>query len=152
MDSFVSVQLEIRAPQAHVLAIAGRVTNTVDWLWAPVQVANVASSRDLPDGTRQLVIADGDKLRDRVVESEEQRLVIASEFRPRREEVRGRSLMYELSVEAGLGTTLASLALSFSDRDNPTQTVEVRRWRRHLEQCLARLAALAVPEEESGAD
>ena len=70
MDSFVSVQLEIRAPQAHVLAIAGRVTNTVDWLWAPVQVANVASSRDLPDGTRQLVIADGDKLRDRVVESE----------------------------------------------------------------------------------
>lgn len=145
-DVFVSASLEIRAPRAHVAGIAGLATEAKGWLWSPAQVAGEATSRDLPDGTRQLVVADGDKLRDRIVEASDERVVIDSEYRPRNADVRGRHLRYELSLEAGPGTTNATLGLAFEDRAAPTSPVETRRYRRHAEQCLARLSALAIPE------
>lgn len=152
MESFITAELEIRAPTAHVIAVAGRVSEAAHWLWAPAQVATAASSRDLPDGTRQLIVADGDKLRDKVVDAGDRTVVLESEFRPRREEVQGRKLRYELSVEPGAGTAIAKLGLAFLDRDAPTATAEVRRWRRHAEQCLRRLETLALPEAEAEAD
>jgi len=150
-DVFVSASLEIRAPRAHVAAIGGQVTQSTKWLWSPAQVAGEASSRELPDGGRQVVVADGDKLRDRVVESSNERVVIDSEYRPRKAEVNGRHLRYELELEAGAGTTVAKLSLAFEDRVAPTTPLETRRYRRHAEQCLARLAGLAAPDGDGDA-
>jgi hypothetical protein len=145
-DVFVSASLEIRAPRPHVRGIASQVGQAAGWLWAPAQVAEIASTRDLPDGTRQLIVKDGDKLRDRVVEAGEEKVVLDSEYRPRRTEVRGRRLRYELELATGAGTTVATLGLAFEDRDAPTGVADVRRWRRHAEGCLKRLAALATAD------
>ena len=148
MTVFVTVSIEIRAPRAHVHSIASRPEAAADWLWAPAQVATVASSRDLPDGTRQLVIADGDKLRDKVVEKTDELVVLESELRPRKTDRPGRHLRYELTLESALGCTAATLGIGFLDRDAPAQTVQQRKWRRHAEQCLSRLNALAVGATE----
>lgn len=150
MEPFVSSELEIRATKAQVAGTAGLVTNAVLWLWPPAQVANTASERDLPDGTRQVIVSDGDKLRDKVVEADDTTVVIESEFRPRRDEVQGRKMRYSLVVEPGLGTAIAKLELAFMDRDAPEGVADVRRWRRHAEQCLRRLADLAAPVEDTG--
>ncbi len=143
-DVFVSASLEIRAPRAHVAGIAGQVDRTAGWLWAPAIVAEIATSRDLPNGTRQLVVKDGDKLRDRVLEASDERVVLDSELRPRRSEVPNRHLRYELDLEAGAGTTVATLGIAMPDRESAPRVAEQRRWRRHAEQCLRRLAALAT--------
>jgi hypothetical protein len=140
LSGFVSATREIRAPRAQVAGFACLAPNAARWLWAPVQVATINASRDLPDGTRQLINKDGDKLRDRVVESDAGRVVVQSELRPRQTDVPGRHLRYELSVQAGPGTTIATLTLGFVDADAPSGTVHERRWRRHLEGCLGRLA------------
>lgn len=148
-EVFVSASLEIRAPRAHVVGIAGLAAEAKNWLWSPAQVAGEASARDLPDGTRQVVVGDGDKLRDRIVEAAPERVVIDSEYRPRKAEVNGRHLRYELTLEAGAGTTVATLGLAFEDREAPTSPVETRRYRRQAEQCLARLGGLAVPDGDA---
>lgn len=143
-DVFVSASLEIRAPRPQVAGIAGQAARAGDWLWAPAMVAEIATSRDLPNGTRQLVVKDGDKLRDRVVEAADDRVVIDSELRPRRAEIPGRHLRYELGLESGSGTTVATLGIAMPDRESAVGVAEQRRWRRHGEQCLKRLAALAT--------
>ncbi len=148
MSSFVSADLEIRATKAQVIGIASLAANAVRWLWPAPQVANISGDRELPDGTRQVIVADGDKLRDKVVAVEDGAVQIESEFRPRKAEVAGRKMSYELTVEPGHGTAIAKLSLSFMDRDNPTSVAEVRRWRRHAEQCLRRLGELSTPERE----
>ena len=142
-DVFVSASLEIRAPRAHVAGIAGTAARAADWLWAPAMVAEIATSRDLPDGTRQLVVKDGDKLRDRVDEASDERVVIDSELRPRRTEVPNRHLRYELGLESGAGTAVATLGVAMPDRAGTPGVAEQRRWRRHAEGCLKRLAGLA---------
>jgi hypothetical protein len=38
------------------------------------------------------------------------------------------------------------------DRDAPTGIADIRRWRRHAEHCLGRLAALAVPASDEEDD
>lgn len=155
MEAFVSSELEIRATKAQVVGTAGLVTNAVLWLWPPAQVANIAGERELPDGTRQVVVADGDKLRDKVTESDDSSVIIESEFRPRKDQVPGRKLRYSLSVEPGAGAAVATLGLAFIDRDAPAGAADLRRWRRHTEQCLRRLAELATPkeaEEDEGAE
>jgi len=152
VEEFVSTELEIRATKAQVAGTAGLVSNAVLWLWPPAQVANIASERDLPDGTRQVIVSDGDKLRDKVVEADDTTVVIESEFRPRRDEVHGRKMRYVLSVEPGSGAAIAKLEVAFMDREAPKGVADVRRWRRHAEQCLRRLAELAVPNEESDED
>jgi hypothetical protein len=146
-DVFISSTLEIRATRAHVAGLAGQVMQCRNWLWSAAQIKGEATSRDLPDGTHQVIVADGDKLRDRILERSDERVVIDSEYRPRRTEVRGRHLRYELDLEAGPGTTKATLGLAFEDREAPTSTVEIRRYRRQVEQCLGRLAGLAAPDE-----
>ncbi len=146
MSGFVSITREIRAPRAQVTGWASLAANAAGWLWAPVLVATINASRDLPDGTRQLINKDGDKLRDKVVEAEADRVVVQSELRPRQSEVPGRHLRYELGVEAGPGTAIATLSLGFVDREDPAGTVHRRRWRRHLEGCLTRLAGACEPD------
>ena len=143
-DVFVSASLEIRAPRPQVAGIAGQASRAVEWLWAPAMVAEIAASRDLPDGTRQVVVADGNKLRDRVLEADDARVVIDSELRPRRAEVPTRHLVYELTLESGAGTTVAKLGIAMPDRESAPGVAEQRRWRRHGEQSLRRLAALAT--------
>lgn len=145
-DIFVSASIEIRAPRAQVAGLAAQASLAAKWLWAPAQTASIAQAKDLPDGTRQLLVADGDKLCDRVMEAGEDRVVLDSEHRPRRSEVRGRHLRYELLMEPGAGSTVARLGLAFVGRDAPSADAERRRWRRHAEQCLARLAELANGE------
>ena len=145
MEVFVSSELEIRATKAQVAGTAGLASNAVLWLWPAAQVANAASERDLPDGTRQVIVSDGDKLRDKVAQADDSNVVVESEYRPRRSEVQGRKMRYELSVEPGSGTAIAKLGIAFMDREAPTGIADIRRWRRHAEQCLRRLAALAVP-------
>jgi uncharacterized protein YndB with AHSA1/START domain len=146
--SFVTVEREIRAPRAQVFGIASIPARAADWLWAPAQSANPGVSRDMPDGSRQLVVRDGDKLRDWVREAEApERVVLDSKYMPRRTDIaRGRHLRYELSLEAAVGITKASLSLGFHEH-SPTQVADQRKWRRHTEQCLARLAILAEPDE-----
>jgi len=148
VEVFVSSELEIRATKAQVAGTAGLASNAVLWLWPAAQVANVASERDLPCGTRQVVVSDGDKLRDKVVHADDSSVTVESEFRPRRAEVKGRKMRYELSVEPGSGTAIAKLEVAFMDRDAPTGIADIRRWRRHTEQCLRRLAQLAAPAED----
>ena len=114
--------------------------NAVAWLWAPAQVSTIAATRDLPDGGRQVIDGDGNKLRDHVEEASHDAVVLRSELQPRNKDVPGRKLRYELSVTPGAGTAVATLGLSFADREAPTATVDLRRWRRHLDGCLARLA------------
>lgn len=143
-DVFVSASLEIRAPRPQVAGIAGQVIRAAGWLWAPPMVAEIAASRDLPDGTRQLVVKDGDKLRDRVLEASDDRVVLDSELRPRRTEVPRRRLRYELDLASGAGTTVATLGIAMPDRETSPGVAEQRRWRRHAEQCLKRLAGLAT--------
>lgn len=152
VEAFVSSELEIRATKAQVAGTACLASNAVLWLWPPAQVANAASERDLPDGTRQVIVSDGDKLRDKVAEADDSSVVIESEYRPRREEVPGRKMRYSLSVEPGSGTAIAKLELAFMDREAPTGVADIRRWRRHADQCLRRLAHLAAPPEESEED
>ncbi len=147
MEVFVSSELEIRATKAQVAGTAGLARNAVYWLWPEAQVANTASERDLPCGTRQVIVADGDKLRDKVVRADDSSVTLESEFRPRRSEVQGRKMRYELSVEPGAGTALAKLEVAFMDREAPTGIADVRRWRRHAEQSLRRLSLLATPDE-----
>lgn len=150
MSGFVSVTREIRAPRAQVTGWASLAANASSWLWAPALVAVVNASRDLPDGTRQLINKDGDKLRDKVVQADPDCVVLQSELRPRKADVPGRHLRYTLGVEAGPGTAIATLSLGFVDQDDPTGTVHVRRWRRHLDGSLARLAVACEPETDEG--
>ncbi len=140
MSGFVTVTREIRATRAQVAGFASLAANASQWLWAPVQVAVINASRDMPDGTRQLINKDGDKLRDKVVSSDGECVVLHSELRPRATDVPGRHLRYELTVTPGAGTAIATVDLGFVDAANPEGTVHQRRWRRHAEQCLARLA------------
>lgn len=148
MEVFVSSELEIRATKAQVAGTAGLARNAVHWVWPEAQVANAASERDLPCGTRQVIVADGDKLRDKVVQSDDSSVTLESEFRPRSSEVQGRKMRYELSVEPGAGAAVAKLEIAFMDREAPSGIADVRRWRRHAEQCLRRLALLAAPVED----
>ena len=143
--SFVTVTREIRAPRAQVFGIASLPPRAADWLWAPAQSATPATTRDMPDGSRQLVVRDGDKLRDWVREvTPVERVVLDSQYLPRRKDVvRGRHLRYELQLDPAVGITLASLSLAFHDQPAPSQVADQRKWRRHAEQCLARLSALA---------
>ncbi len=145
MSGFVSVKREIRAPRAQVTGFACLPANAKVWLWAPVQVAVINAERELPDGTKQLINKDGDKLRDKVVESDHEHVLVHSELRPRDKAVPGRHLSYHLLVEPGAGTAIATLSLGFVDAD-PPNSVQQRRWRRHAEQCLGRLAAACEVE------
>lgn len=146
MSSFVTVEREIRAPRAQVLGFVSVASNARRWVWAPAQVATIASEREVPGGVQQLIDGDGNKLRDRVAEAGDETVVLESELRPRSKDVPGRHLRYEVAVTAGTGTAIARLSLGFLDRDNPSSTVEVRRWRRHATQCLGRLAGACEPD------
>jgi len=148
-SSFITVSREIRAPRAQVFGIASIVGRAAEWLWAPVQSADPGVTRDMPDGSRQLVVRDGDKLRDWVRETEAPaRVVLDSKYLPRRKDVvRGRHLRYELVLAAAAGVSKASLSIGFHDKEAPTRTADQRKWRRHAEQCLARLASLAELDE-----
>ena len=152
--SFVTVQREIRVPRAQVFGIASLVGRAAEWLWAPAQAGSPTSVREMPDGSRRLVVRDGDKLRDWVRETEApERVVLDSKYEPRRADVRGRHLRYELVLEAGVGVTLAKLSVAFHDQPAPTRAVDQRKWRRHAEHCLGRLADMAlpdVPEDDEG--
>lgn len=143
MPPFVTVSAEIRAPLAAVHAVASRPDRALEWVWPPAQVKAVRSTRDLPDGTRQVVVEPGDKLRDKVILAGERSVIVESERRPAQAGEPGRKLRLELSLEPGPGTTLASLGLSLPGRDAPTAVVEQRRWRRAAEQALQRLGAVA---------
>ncbi len=145
-DTFVQASLEIRAPRAHVASVAGSVKQAAKWLWNPAQIKQISSTRELPDGGIQLVVADGDKLRDKVVEASPDQVTLESEYRPRRSEVQGRHLRLVLDLAPGAATCQVTLGVSFLHRDAPSEEVERRRWRRHCEQCLKRLARLATPE------
>ncbi|GEM_PF-2271572 len=146
---FVTVAREIRAPRAQVFGVASIVGRAAEWLWAPAQSSDPATTRDMPDGSRQLVVRDGDKLRDWVREAEApERVVLDSKYLPRRKDVaRGRHLRYELALEAAVGVTKASLSVGFHDQPAPTRVADQRKWRRHAEQCLKRLSDLAEPDE-----
>jgi hypothetical protein len=141
MSGFVTVTREIRAPRAQVIGWAGLAANAAAWLWAPALVAVINAERDMPDGTRQLINKDGDKMRDKVVDSGHDAVLVHSELRPRSKDVPGRHLSYDLKVEPGAGTAIATLSLGFVDADAPKGTVHQRRWRRHADSCLVRLAA-----------
>lgn len=147
---------EVRAPAAQVFGLASVASHAAQWLWNPQQLSLVASTRALPDGTEQLLLSDGDKLRDRVVvaDTEGLRVELDSEHRPRRAEHSGRHLSYVLQLERGAGTTIASLSLDLvGDAPRPTPAT-ARKWRRHLEHCLRRLAeqAEAPARGEEGAE
>ncbi len=146
--SFVTVEREIRAPRAQVFGIASIVGRAAEWLWAPAQSGDARTTRDMPDGSRQLVVRDGDKLRDWVRETEAPGLVVLdSKYMPRRSDVvRGRHLRYELRLDAAVGITKASLSVGFHDQEAPKRVADQRKWRRHAEQCLQRLTDLAEPE------
>lgn len=146
MSGYVTVTREIRAPRAQVTGYASLAKNAAAWLWAPALVAQINAERDLPDGTRQLINKDGDKLRDRVVESSHDGVLLHSELRPRSKDVPGRHLSYALKVEPGAGTAIATLTLGFVDAEAPRGTVHERRWKRHANGCLARLAATCEPD------
>jgi succinylarginine dihydrolase len=150
--SFVSAVLEIRAPRFQVQSVAARASSASDWLWAPAQVASVASRKDLENGGVQLLLADGDKIVDRVISAEAERVVLESKLAPRKAGVPGRQLRYELALEPGAATTRVTLGLAFVDRPAPAEQVELRKWRRHAEQCLARLAALATAGQQQAPD
>lgn len=146
MSTIATATLEIRAPRAQVLALANTSRQASRWLWATAQVGRVSSERDLPDGGFQRVNESGDKLKDSVVLAEGERVTLESEWVPKDKLVPGRKLRLELGVAPGPGTTRASLSVAFADKRAPTEVAEQRRWRRHVEQCLSRLAALAAPE------
>jgi len=149
-SAVVTAALEIRAPRPHVCSLASQLDSVMSWLWAPDQVASTASSRDLPDGTRQLIVRDGDKLRTRVVRVEDDKVVIEAGYQPRNTVVPSRRLCYELVLEGGPGTTIVTLSLSWLEGDAPQGPAQERRWRRNLDQCLERLEQQAT--QGSGAD
>jgi len=140
----VTASLEIRAPRPHVRSLASQLDSVMSWLWAPDQVASAAASRDLPDGTRQLIVRDGDKLRTRIVSAEEDKAVIEAGYQPRNTAVPSRRLCYELDLEGGPGTTVATLHLRWLEGDAPQGPAQERRWRRNVEQCLERLRQQAT--------
>ncbi len=141
-----SATLEIRVPRAHVRALADRPRLAARWLWAPAQVGEASSERDLPDGAFQRVSEAGDKLRDRVLTVEDDAVVLESEWLPKEKGVPGRRTQVRLVLENRAGTTRATLSVSLPDRGPVAEVAEQRRWRRHAEQCLGRLAALAEAE------
>jgi len=147
MTAFVTVQAEIRAPRAQVFGVASQATRCVDWLWAPALASAVAAERDLPDGTRQVIVADGNKLRDRIDSADLDAVVIDSELRPRSKELPGRHLTYTLGLKPGAGTALVELSIAFV-RDEPKGSIAKRKWRRHAEECLRRLTAITEIEAE----
>lgn len=149
-DAFASSTREIRAPLPHVRSLAIRLDAVMAWVWSPAQVANPAASRDLPNGTRQLIVRDGDKVRTRVADQDERRVVIETAYQPRNTDVPSRELRYELGLEVGAGTTLATLSLHFSGAAPDDSSGEVRRWTRNLRQCLDRLDELAAGDTGEG--
>jgi len=127
----------------------------MSWLWAPDQVAAAKASRDLPNGTRQVIVRDGDKLRTRIVTSESDKVVIEACYQPRDTQVPSRRLSYELGLEGGPGSTIATLSLDWLEGDAPQGAAQQRRWRRNVDQCLQRLAARATEgalTEDDGGD
>jgi len=120
----------------------------MSWLWAPDQVSAATHSRDLPNGTRQLIVRDGDKLRTRVVDVDDNQVVIEAAYQPRDSKVPARKLRYELALEGGPGTTQATLTLQWLEGDAPQGPAQERRWRRNVDQCLERLSNKAT---ETGA-
>jgi len=145
----VSSFLEIRAPRPHVQGLAVHIDSVMSWLWAPDQVSSATHSRDLPNGTRQLIVRDGDKLRTQVVCSDDERVVIEAAYVPRDGEVPARRLSYELVLEGGPGTTRATLSLTWLEGDAPAGPAGQRRWRRNVDQCLERLASKAAAGHSS---
>ena len=144
----VSSSLEIRAPRPHVQGLAVQMDAVMSWLWAPDQVSAATHSRDLPNGTRQLIVRDGDKLRTRVVDVDDNQVVIEAAYQPRDSKVPARKLRYELALEGGPGTTQATLTLQWLEGDAPQGPAQERRWRRNVDQCLERLSNKAT---ETGA-
>jgi hypothetical protein len=142
MSAFVTASAEIRAPRAQVFGVASLPARCIEWLWSPALIGDIGATRDLPDGTRQNVVADGNKLRDRVDSAELDAVVIDSELRPRSKDLPGRHLTYTLALTPGAGTTKAELAIAFV-RDEPKGRIAQRKWRRHAEECLRRLASLS---------
>jgi len=140
----VSSSLEIRAPRPHVQGLAVQLDSVMAWLWSPDQLSAAASTRDLPNGTRQVIVGDGDKLRTQVVESDEDRVVIEAAYMPRVGSVPARKLSYELTLEGGPGTTRATLSLTWLEGTVPVGPAAQRRWRRNVDQCLERLSSTAT--------
>ena len=140
----VSSSLEIRAPRPYVQGLAVQIDSVMSWLWAPDQVSSATHSRDLPNGTRQLIVRDGDKLRTQIVRSEDECVVIEAAYVPRDGEVPARRLSYELALEGGPGTTRVTLSLSWLEGAMPAGPAGQRRWRRNVDQCLERLASKAA--------
>jgi len=122
----------------------------MSWLWAPDQLAAAKASRDLPNGTRQVIVRDGDKLRTRIVIAESDKVVIEACYQPRDNQVPSRTLSYELGLEGGPGTTLATLSLSWPEGNAPQGSAQQRRWRRNVDQCLERLAGRATEGAPTG--
>ncbi len=151
-SSKICASLEIRVPRAHVQGLASQLDSVMAWLWSPEQLSAATHTRELPDGGRQLLVRDGDKLRTRVVSSEQERVVVEAAYVPRDPAVPSRRLHYELALEGGPGTTRVELSLSWQEGEAPSGVAGERRWRRNLEQCLSRLqqaATAAHPGAES---
>ncbi len=145
MSSIAESTLEIRAPVSQVEAFVQRASAAAKWIWPKAQVEHSVSERELPCGTYQLIVADGDKLRTKVDAGEDGAVLIEAEYRPRRKEVPGRILRYELNLERGAGTCRATLGVAM-DGASAGSELERRKWRRNAEQCLERLAEVAEPE------
>lgn len=148
MDIIASHHIEIRAPRAAVLAWTHRPRDAARWTWPEALVGDVQGDRDLPDGAYQRSNAGGDRFRDRIVEQHEAGVVIENALLPKEKGVPGRTLLLKLDSEARGGATKVTLGVAFADKSAPTAPTEVRRWRRHAEQCLARLQVLV----EAGSD
>jgi hypothetical protein len=151
-SALVTSSLEIRAPRPHVQGLAVHLDSVMAWLWSPDQLSAAASTRDLPNGTRQVIVRDGDKLRTQVVESDEDRVVIEAAYMPRAGGVPARKLSYELSLEGGPGTTRATLSLTWLEGAVPVGPAAERRWRRNVDQCLERLSSAATGGQALGAE
>jgi hypothetical protein len=146
-----TASIEIRAPRAHVRALADRPRASSRWLWTPAQVGPDAPERELPDGTYQRVNEGGDRLRDRVLGGDNQGVNLESEWLPKEKGVPPRRLHLRLELLAGAGTTRASLSVTLPDRPPVTEAAEQRKWRRHVEGCLQRLQTLAEQEAVAAA-
>lgn len=157
MSTITSASAEIRAPSRAVLNLARLPRDVARWTWPEALLGELSGERELPDGAFQRSNSAGDRFRDRVLDFAERKARIENALLPKEKGVPGRTLILELIVEPRGGACLATLSVAFADREAPTAPTEVRRWRRHAEQCLARLAALCevadapVPDEVEAA-
>ncbi len=146
-EPLATASLEIRAPRPLVFHRAADMQEGLPWVWEGASLPNVTGDTERPDGSRRLVLSNGDQFSIRVESrNEPEALVLQTLQRPgslARGSAGERVLRYRLSLQPGPGTTRVTLVMEKEGKPSTSRLdakAQKLRWQRIADGALQRLS------------